>query len=268
MQNLFETVLAQFKATKDSFVETTHSIKSAVDKYNNTVNDPYNFLDVNNNIRMHEELIQQEDKRLLGKRRQVAILLTILGLLFVYFPQIVAFLLTGNVSWWFFAVAGLYFVGSIAAIICFYLYIWPADIPEYMSPTYFYENDLQQYKDEGYDDEQANIGVKYSYLRHLEKVLALLQKANRRKGFWHYWCMRCLSVTFIFYFATSAIVVVSKEIKKINIENNKSNSTMDEKKKFDPSKTHDVPPQVIKEGSEIKFGKTTTLKENAGTKKR
>ena len=268
MQNPFETALAQLKATKDSFVETALSLKSAVEKYNKTVNDPYNFLDVNNNIRMHEELIRQEDKRLLGKRRQTAIVLTIFGLLFVYFPQIVAFLLTGNVAWWFYVVAGLYFVGSIAAIVCFYLYIWPADIPEYMSPTYFFEKDLQQYKDEGYDDEEANKGVKYSYLRHLEKVLAILQAANRRKGFWHYWCMCCLSFTFIFYFATSAIVVVSKEINKNNTVITKSSSTMDEKKKFDPSKTHDVPPQVIKEGTEIKFANTTSLKENAGTKKR
>ena len=246
--------------------ETTISLKFAADKYNDIVSDPYNFLDVNNNIRMHEELIREEDKHLLGKRRQTAIVLTIFGLLFVYFPQIVAFLLFGDAEWWYYLVSGLYFLGSIASIICFVLYIWPLDIPQHISPTYFFETDLKQYLEEGYDEEQANIGVKYSYLKHLGKFLEMLQKANRRKGLWHYRCIICLSVTFLFYFATSAIVIASnKTIEKT--ETNKQISNMADKKKFDPAKTHDVPPQVIKEGQDVKFVNTTSKPDSTNNNK-
>jgi len=43
---------------------------------------------------------------------------------------------------------------------------------------------------------------------------------------------------------------------------------MCDKKKFDPSKTHDVPPQVIKEGHEIKFVNTTSKSDSIGSKKK
>lgn len=245
--------------------DTVNSLRKATEKYQNSVNDPYNFLDVNNNIRMHEELIREEDKRLLGKRRQTAIVLTIFGLLFVYFPKIIAFMFSGNAEWWFYLSSVPYFIGATVAIVSFVLYIWPVDLPQHISPTYFFETDLKQYQDEGYDEEQANIGVKYSYLRHLEKFLLMLQKANRRKGYWHYRCICCLSITFIFYFSTSTIAIVSTAENKVSISNK---SNMCDKKKFDPSKTHDVPPQVIKEGHEIKYVNTTSKSDSIGSKKK
>lgn len=243
---------------KSVFSSTTQSLKSAVDKYITSNDDPYNFLDINNNIRMHEELIRFEDNRLIGRRRQTAILLTIFGVLFVYFPQIVTFIFQRPIVWWTLLIVSLYFLGIIASVICFILHIWPANIPQQISPSIFFNDDLKKYKDEGYDDEEANIGVKHSYLRNLETSLELLQNANKWKGFWHFWCIICLSITFVFYFASSTIVIVSNKLDNIEtIEKAKYDMGEEKKKKFDPSKTHDVPPQVIREGKEIKFINTS-----------
>lgn len=258
LSSLLKPLFERVKTVNRALSSTTQSLKSAIDKYNTSINDPYNFLDINNNIRMHEELIRFEDNRLIGRRRQTAILLTIFGILFVYFPQIVTFIFQRQNEWWVLSIFSLYFIGIIASVICFILHIWPANIPQQISPSIFFNEDLNNYKDEGLDDEEANIGVKHSYLRNLEKSLELLQNANKWKGFWHFWCIICLSVTFVFYFASSTIVIVSNKIDNREIVNKtKNNMGEEKKKKFDPSKTHDVPPQVIREGKEIKFINTS-----------
>lgn len=250
VKSYFEKLTQSFSSAN----QTINLLKDAAEKYNAQNNDAYNFLDINNNIRMLEELIKSEDARLIGKRRQSAIVLTAFGLLFVYFPQIITFVIGGHAQWWFYLAFVPYLLLLLAAVVSFILYIWPKDIPQLQSPTHFYTNLLDQYRNEdGLDDEQSNIGVKHSYRKYLDDNLDKLQKVNAWKGQWHYRTIVCMALCFVFYLASSAIVMGVNGADKNKSKTIKIQNKMEEKKKFDPSKTREVPTKVVKEGLEVKF---------------
>ena len=117
--------------------------KRAVEKYD--ASGDYNFLDVTNNIRMTEDLIKQENTFFLSKRRQMMLIVSIFGILFLYFPQILHYYTNENVHWLYYAISIPYFVLLIASAICFVMFLWPLEIPQYQSPSIFYKETLDAY---------------------------------------------------------------------------------------------------------------------------
>ena len=231
------------------------AVNKAVEKYN--ASGDYNFLDVTNNIKMTEELIKQENTFFLSKRRQMTLVVSVFGILFLYFPQICNYYNNENVHWIYYIISIPYFGLLIASAVCFVFFLWPLEIPQYQSPSIFYKDTLDEYKQDGYDEFEANKGVQYSYLAYLDEFLEKIQTVNVKKGMWHYWTVVMLSITFFFYLLSATYVIFTPNDNKL-INNSKiikierTKSMMDDKKKFEPSKTKPVHPKVIREGKTVK----------------
>ena len=230
----------------------------AVEKYNTSSD--YNFLDVSNNIRMTEDLIKQENAFFLSKRRQMTLIVSVFGILFLYFPQILNYYNNECIHWVYYVISIPYFVLLVVSAACFVLFLWPLEIPQYQSPSIFYNDTLNEYKQDGYDDVEANKGVQYSYLAYLDEFLEKIQNVNVKKGMWHYWTVVFLSITFFFYLLSATFVIFTPNDNRTNntniIKTERMKNMMDDKKKFEPSKTKPVHPKVIREGKTVKTAAT------------
>ena len=246
---LFSGMKKKYQSALDFYA----AAKRAVEKYN--ASGDYNFLDVTNNIRMTEDLIKQENTFFLSKRRQMMLIVSIFGILFLYFPQILHYYTNEHVHWLYYAISIPYFVLLIASAICFVLFLWPLEIPQYQSPSVFYKETLDAYRKDGYSDVEANKGVQYSYLAYLDEFLENIQDVNVKKGMWHYWTVVVLSITFFFYLLSATFVIFTptdNQINSLTIKTERIDNMMDDKKKFEPSKTKPVHPKVIREGKTLK----------------
>ena len=47
LSSLLKPLFERVKTVNRALSSTTQSLKSAIDKYNTSINDPYNFLDIN-----------------------------------------------------------------------------------------------------------------------------------------------------------------------------------------------------------------------------
>lgn len=48
--------------------------------------------------------------------------------------------------------------------------LWPSKVPQKRNPEFFYADLMKQYSDDGYDVEESNKGVQYSYLGHIKSM--------------------------------------------------------------------------------------------------
>lgn len=245
-------LFSEIKRKCQSALNFCAAAKRAVEKYD--ASGDYNFLDVTNNIRMTEDLIRQENTFFLSKRRQMMLIVSIFGILFLYFPQILQYYNNENVHWLYYIISIPYFVLLITSAICFVMFLWPLEIPQYQSPAIFYKETLDAYRQDGYDDVEANKGVQYSYLAYLDEFFEKIQNVNVKKGMWHYRTVVVLSITFFFYLlsATFVIFTPTDKIESLTIKTERIKNMMDDKKKFEPSKTKPVHPKVIREGKTLK----------------
>ena len=72
---------------------------------------------------------------------------------------------------------------------------------------------------------------------------------------WHYWTVVVLSITFFFYLLSATFVIFTptdNQINSLTIKTERIDNMMDDKKKFEPSKTKPVHPKVIREGKTLK----------------
>lgn len=243
---------AWYKNTLRFFTATS----IAIEKYNTSGD--YNFFDVTNNIKMTEDLIKQENTFFLSKRKQMTIIVSVFGILFLYFPQILNYYNNENINWLYYILSIPYFILLIISAVYFVMFLWPLEIPQYQSPSIFYKDTLNAYKEDGYDDDEANKGVQYSYLAYLDEFLDKIQNINVKKGMWHYRTVLMLSITFFFYFMSASYVIFNSSDNKLTekstiLKKERTMKMMDNNKKFDPSKTKPVHPKVIREGRTVKI---------------
>jgi len=164
--------------------------------------------------------------------------------------------MNSSVYWVYYFISIPYFVLLVVSAVCFVFFLWPLEIPQYQSPSIFYNKTLNEYKQDGYDDIEANKGVQYSYLAYLDEFLEKIQNVNVKKGMWHYWTIVSISITFFFYLMSATFVIYTSNDNKIDnsqiIKTERIKNMMDDKKKFEPSKTKPVHPKIIREGKTVK----------------
>lgn len=181
----------------------------ALEKYTNSVREDYNFQDVVFLIKQTEKQIQEQQKMLLSKRRQMPLLLTLLSCLFIYMPKIFAFVKHAVViEWYEWVVFSFYLILLILSVVFFYGAIFPKEIPHRYLPSQFYDDIFKEYKEKGLDDVEANQGVQYTYLSYLEDILIqYLNCIGKIERFFVYF-MLILPAAILFYVASIAIVFV------------------------------------------------------------
>lgn len=64
------------------------------------------------------------------------------------------------------------------------MFLWPSKVPQKRNPEFFYADLMKQYSDDGYDVEESNKGVQYSYLGHIKQCLIDYRQMNNKK--WNY----------------------------------------------------------------------------------
>ena len=161
----------------------------------------YDFTNIENQIDMTESQLEDEINRYRGQSNKTSTLLTIFGILFLFIPQIYLFF-TNSFSickWYIWIVLILYVLCGITSIILFVVFLWPSKVPQKRNPEFFYADLMKQYSDDGYDVEESNKGVQYSYLGHIKQCLIDYRQMNNKKGIIHFWTYRCIIVTALCY---------------------------------------------------------------------
>lgn len=181
----------------------------ALKKYTDPEKGDYNFLDVVFLIKQTEMQIQEQQKILLNKRRQMPLLLTLLSCLFVYIPKIFAY---GKhavaIEWYEWLIFSLYLILLALSVVFFYGAIFPRKIPYRYLPSQFNKEILAKYKSQGWDDAEANKGVQYTYLDYLEQILIQYLNCVGKIDRCLVYFMMILPATILFYVASIVIVFV------------------------------------------------------------
>lgn len=224
----------------------------ALKKYTDPEKGDYNFLDVVFRIKLTEMQIQEQQKILLSKRRQMPLLLTLLSCLFIYIPKIFAYVKQAvAIEWYEWIIFSLYFLLLISSVLFFYCTIFPKEIPHRYLPSQFYEGILDEYQKEGLDKVEANKGVQSTYLSYLEDILIQYLNCVGKIEKWYTRFMIVLPLAIFFYVASIAVVFVHSNH---NQTNNKNKNTMiKDRKIFIPSNTIRINPIVEREGVEIHY---------------
>ena len=197
---------------------------------------------------MTESQLEDEINRYRGQSNKTSTLLTIFGILFLFIPQIYLFF-TNSFSickWYIWIVLILYVLCGITSIILFVVFLWPSKVPQKRNPEFFYADLMKQYSDDGYDVEESNKGVQYSYLGHIKQCLIDYRQMNNKKGIIHFWTYRCIIVTALCYLCIVPYVISheNKEPLKIIIMSN----GQEEKKIMKPENVIQVTPVKVREG--------------------
>ena len=208
----------------------------------------YDFTNIENQIDMTESQLEDEINRYRGQSNKTSTLLTIFGILFLFIPQIYLFF-TNSFSickWYIWIVLILYVLCGITSIILFVVFLWPSKVPQKRNPEFFYADLMKQYSDDGYDVEESNKGVQYSYLGHIKQCLIDYRQMNNKKGIIHFWTYRCIIVTALCYLCIVPYVISheNKEPLKIIIMSN----GQEEKKIMKPENVIQVTPVKVREG--------------------
>lgn len=222
--------------------------EKSLEKYVDERKGEYNFLDVVSRIKLTEMQIQEQQRLLLSKRRQMPLLLTLFSCLMIYLPKILVSF--AEFVWYEYVIVALYFLLLILSAIFFYLTIFPKKMPHRYLPRQFYEDIFDDYKSKGYDDIEANKGTQYTYLDYLEQIL--IQYLNC-VGNIEKWFTRFMVVFpwAILFYVVSIIFVFSKSSLDDNFKNKQNMVVV--KKVFVPSETIKVKPILVKEGVEIHY---------------
>lgn len=208
----------------------------------------YDFTNIENQIDMTESQLEDEINRYRGQSNKTSTLLTIFGILFLFIPQIYLFF-TNSFSickWYIWIVLILYVLCGITSIILFVVFLWPSKVPQKRNPEFFYADLMKQYSDDGYDVEESNKGVQYSYLGHIKQCLIDYRQMNNKKGIIHFWTYRCIIVTALCYLCIVPYVISheNKEPLKIIIMSN----GQEEKKIMKSENVIQVTPVKVREG--------------------
>lgn len=221
----------------------------ALGKYIEPKKGDYNFLDIVSNIKLTEAQIKEEIHKHHQRNRQIPLLLTLVSLLFAYLPKIISYLVKSEgVSIWEYLLFGVYILGLIAVVFCFYRFAYPGKIPHRYLPSQFYQGIFDLYKEQGYDEIESNKGVQYSYLSYLEEFLETYTNYNNSKERTFYLFMKFLPVTALLYAAICTVVLLNDKTNE-----NKIDIMVVRGKKMKPSSAITVHPIVEREGTRIHF---------------
>lgn len=222
----------------------------ALEKYTDPEKGDYNFLDVVFRIKLTEMQIQEQQKIMLSKRRQMPLLLTLLSCLFIYIPKIFAYVKNAEtIEWYEWGIFSCYAILLIFSVVFFYCTIFPKKIPHRYLPSQFYNGILEDYKKDGLDKIEANKGVRSTYLSYLEDILIQYLNCVGKIEKWYTRFMTVFPFAILFYVASIAMVLAHS-----TQSNNKNKITMiKDRKIFIPSKMIHVKPIVEKEGVEIHY---------------
>lgn len=183
--------------------------QKALEKYTNALKEDYNFQDVVFLIKQTEMQIQEQQKILLSKRRQMPLLLTLLSCLFIYIPKIFAYVKHAvAIEWYEWVIFSLYLILLALSVVFFYGAIFPRKIPHRYLPSQFNKEILVKYKNQGWDDAEANEGVQYTYLDYLEQILIQYLNCVGKIDRCLVYFMMILPATILFYVASIVIVFV------------------------------------------------------------
>lgn len=212
----------------------------------------YDFSNVENQIEMTECQLKDEMERYRNQGNKSSTLLTVFGILFLFIPQIFLFF-TNNYSickWYIWMILAVYCLSGLISIILFLAFLWPSKVSQKSIPKVFYEELMQKYIEDDYDDEQANKGVQYSYLNHINQCLIDYKETNRRKGIFHFWVYRCIVIASLCYLFLIPYIVSheNKEPLKVII----MSDDQKEKKIMKPSNAIPVVPVKTREGFSLK----------------
>lgn len=208
----------------------------------------YDFTNIENQIDMTEYQLKDEMEKYRNQGNKTSTLLTVFGILFLFIPQIYLFF-TNNYSickWYIWIILALYFLFGALSIILFVVFLWPSKISQKGSPEFFYNDLMKKYKDDGYDEEQSNIGVQYSYLNHIKLCLLDYKEVNRKKGNFHFWVYRCIIIASLCYLCLIPYVVSHEKKEPLTVIIMSDDKK--EKKIMKPSDSILVAPEKIREG--------------------
>lgn len=226
-----------------------HKADKALGKYIEPRRGEYNFLDVVSNIKLTEVQINEEIHKHHQRNRQIPMLLTLVSLLFAYLPKIISYIFKNEiVGIWEYVLFGIYLVCLIAVAVLFFIFAYPGKIPHRYLPSQFYHGIFELYKEQGYNEIEANKGVQYSYLSYLEEFLATYTNYNNRKESTFQWFMRLLPITALLYAVICTVVLLND-----NTNVNKNNIMIVRGKKMKPSSAITVHPIVEREGTRIHY---------------
>ena len=106
MLNFISSLKQNFFSLRNFWMLSNKALK----KYTDPEKGDYNFLDVVFRIKLTEMQIQEQQKILLSKRRQMPLLLTLLSCLFIYIPKIFAYVKQAvAIEWYEWIIFSLYF---------------------------------------------------------------------------------------------------------------------------------------------------------------
>lgn len=223
--------------------------QTAIEKYTDATKGDYNFLDVVFRIKLTEMQIQEQQKILLSKRRQMPLLLTLLSCLFIYVPKIFAYVKDTDVlEWYEWTIFSCYLLLLALSVGFFYGAIFPKKMPHRYLPSQFYDDIFDKYKGKGWNDVEANQGVQITYLDYLEKILIQYLNSIGKIEKWFARFMIVFPVAILFYVLSIVNVFVHSGQNVKNKEN-----MIEIKKIMVPSDMIHVKPIVVKEGVEIHY---------------
>lgn len=245
--------MSNFRDRKMNYFSSLKSFwmlsQKALEKYTDPEKGDYNFLDVVFRIKLTEMQIQEQQKKLLSKRRQMPLLLTLLSCLFIYVPKIVAYVKDADaLEWYEWTIFSCYLLLLALSVGFFYGVIFPKEMPHRYLPSQFYNGIFCEYKDKGWNDVEANHGVQNTYLDYLEKILIQYLNSIGKIEKWFARFMVVFPIAILFYVLSVVDVFAHSS------QNNKNKENMIEIKKIlVPSDMIHVKPIVVKEGVEIHY---------------
>lgn len=205
----------------------------------------YDFSDIDNRIAVTESHLADEINWYHQQNSRKSVLFTVVGMLFFFAPQIYSFF-TNQISvceWYVWALLVAYLICGIASLICVCIYILPSKVSRKKSPKYFYTTLKEDYKaKQGLDDEQAFVGVKYSYLQHIDQCAENNRKLNNKKGDMHFWAYVFIFLTTLSYIFLVPYVLSHKKKEPLKV----IVMTSDIKKEFSPEDTLSVEPDTVR----------------------
>jgi|WetSurMetagenome_2_1015567.scaffolds.fasta_scaffold538444_1 hypothetical protein len=224
----------------------------------------YDFTNIENLIEMSERQLSDEVERYKSNNSRVSVLLVAFGALFFFIPQICSYLSSFKLCMYIFFI--LYVVFALVAFVCFVLFLFPKKVPQKSSIQFFSSVIMDKYQNEGYDDEQSTIAVKYTYLDHLNECSDKYREINRKKGNLYFGIYRSIIVAFFFYICIVPVAILHQNDKPLKVIVMSDDSKG--KKIFNPKDVIKVHPTMTREGFSKKISDSVKKEKPSGTKKK